>query len=44
MVVVDRDYNGARGIFLRALGASPLLRRVFDVASYSECIGKFSYA
>ena len=23
---MDRDYNGARGIFLRALGDNPILR------------------
>ena len=29
---MDRDYNGARGIYLRALGDTPALRTMF-----SEC-------
>ncbi len=32
--VMDRDYNGARGIFLRALGDDPFLRR-----NLQECSG-----
>jgi putative transposase len=32
--IMDRDINGARGIFLRALGDTPILRD-----SLSECIG-----
>jgi putative transposase len=31
---MDRDINGARGIFLRALGDTPILRD-----NLSECIG-----
>ena len=29
--VVDRDYNGARGIFLRALGDSPTAKAVHSL-------------
>ena len=31
---IDRDYNGARGIYLRALGDTPALR-----ACLSACAG-----
>lgn len=31
---MDRDYNGARGIFLRALGDTPMLRD-----NLTACIG-----
>ena len=45
---MDRDVNGARGIFLRALGDSPFLRGLLtQVASHNrrsvECCLAFIY-
>ena len=35
---MDRDYNGARGIFLRALGDQPFLQRNLQTTSASDII------
>ena len=37
---MDRDVNGARGIFLRALGDSPFLRELLTQVASQQTIGR----
>ena len=37
--IMDRDINGARGIFLRALGDSPFLRELLTRVASQQTIG-----
>ena len=39
---MDRDYNGARGIYLRALGDTPALRESLSACAASEAMPRLS--